>query len=220
MSDNIKIDIISDVMCPWCLIGYKRLEKAISEMGIADRVEIEWQPFELNPGLPPEGENLLEHLVRKYGISESDGIGFQGQMKRLGAELGFTFDFHDGMTIVNTRDAHILLDFARGFGKQTELKLRLFEAFFEEQKDISDRAILRDEVQRVGLNADQALARLDEPAARKRTEEREAHWHGHGVTSVPTMIFNRSNTLIGAQPVSVYKEALAGVIESASPGEA
>ncbi len=73
MSNKLKIDIVSDVVCPWCIIGYKRLEKAISEMGIQDQVEIEWQPFELNPQMPAEGENVTEHITRKYGTSPEDG---------------------------------------------------------------------------------------------------------------------------------------------------
>ncbi len=213
MTDKTRIDIISDVMCPWCLIGYKRLEKAITEMGIEDRIEIEWHPFELNPAIPAGGEDLCEYLGKKYGITMADSIRFQDEMTRLGAELGFTFDFFEGMKIVNTRDAHLLLEYAREFGKQTELKMRLFEAFFGEQKDVSDRDILAHEAQRVGLNVDEALARLDDPAAQDRIQARESSWHSMGVSSVPTMIFNRSSALIGAQPVDDYKAALAELME-------
>ena len=162
MAEKIKIDFVSDVVCPWCIIGYKRLEQAISEMGIQDKVEIEWQPFELNPNVPAEGEDRQEYRIRKYGISAADGAVAEAQMTERGAELGFKFDYYDGMRVVNTGDAHILLDYAKEFGKQTELKMRLFVAFFSERKDVSDRKILSQEFQTVGLNAEEISDKLPE----------------------------------------------------------
>lgn len=213
MSDTIKIDIISDVMCPWCIIGYKRLEQAIAEMGIKDKVEIEWQPFELNPHMPEEGENIQEHIARKYGAPPAEHKRSQAHLTELGEELGFAFDYFDAMRIVNTRDAHVLLDYAKEHGKQTELKMRLFEAFFSERKDVSDRHVLTQELQRVGLDLDGALARLEEEEARKRVQTQEAYWRNLGVSSVPTVVFNHSSALNGAQPVDAYKQVLAELIE-------
>lgn len=109
MSDKIKLDIISDVVCPWCIIGYKRLGKAIFEMGMQDKVELEWQPFELNPDMPAEGEDLPAHITRKYGTTPDESARSLDNMTKLGAELGFKFDYFDGMKMVNTRDVHILL---------------------------------------------------------------------------------------------------------------
>ena len=212
MTDKIKIDIISDVVCPWCIIGYKRLEQAISEMGIQDKVELEWQPFELNPEMPAEGEDIQEHITRKYGSTPEESVRSRANMSNLGDELGFTFDFFDGKRIVNTRDAHILLDYAKECGRQTELQLRLFNAYFSEGKDISARQILTQELQSVGLNVDEALARLDDAAAREGVQEQEAYWTSLGVSSVPTVILNRSSALTGAQPVDVYKQVLAELI--------
>ena len=127
MTATIKLDFISDVVCPWCVIGFKRLQQAINELGIQDQVEIEWQPFELNPDIPTEGESLPEHISRKYGSTAEEAKRNADQITKLGAEMGFKFDFFDGMRIVNTRDTHILLGYAKGHGKQTELKMRLFD---------------------------------------------------------------------------------------------
>ncbi|MBU0946544.1 MAG: DsbA family oxidoreductase [Proteobacteria bacterium] len=213
MADTIKLDIISDVVCPWCIIGYKRLLAAISELGIQDKVEIEWQPFELNPDIPAEGEEVSVHIARKYGMTPDESSRTLAHMTNLGAELGFKFDYFDGMKMVNTRDVHILLDYAKEFGKQTELQLRLFEAFFSERKDVSDRQILTQELQRVGLTVAEALARLDDIDTRNRVQAQEAYWHSLGVSSVPTMVFNRASSLTGAQPVDVYKQVLAELVE-------
>jgi predicted DsbA family dithiol-disulfide isomerase len=208
MTATIKLDFISDIVCPWCIIGYKRLEKAISELGIQDRIDLEWQPFELNPGMPTEGENVQEHIIRKYGSTPQESKRSEENIAELGAELDFRFDFFDAMKIVNTRDAHILLDYAKDYGKQTELKMRLFNAFFNQRKDISDRQILIQELQQAGLNSDEALLRLENDEAREGVKTTETFWHSLGVSSVPTMVFNRSSALTGAQPVEVYKQVL------------
>lgn len=211
--NKIKLDIISDVVCPWCIIGYKRLEKAISELGTQDRVELEWQPFELNPNMPSEGEDVEAHRAHKYGMTKEDGKKSQANMTELGAELGFKFDFFENMRIVNTREAHILLDYAKESGKQTELKLHLFEAFFSQRKNISKREILKEVLYSVGLNVDEALLRLDDDDVREQVITQEKYWQGLGVSSVPTIVFNRSSAINGAQPVEVYKQILTELIE-------
>jgi predicted DsbA family dithiol-disulfide isomerase len=213
MADNIKIDVISDIVCPWCIIGYRRLEQALSEMELLGKVEIEWQPFELNPDMPAEGEDLQEHIARKYGSTPEETVRSRANMVNLGRELGFKFEFFDGKRIVNTRDAHILLDYAKECGLQTLLQVRMFEAYFSEGKDLSDRKILTQELQRVGLNVVEALARLNEDEARERVTSQEAYWQRLGVSSVPTIVFNQSTALTGAQPVEVYKQVLAGLIK-------
>ncbi|MDE5419654.1 DsbA family oxidoreductase [Labilibaculum sp. DW002] len=213
MNNKIKLDIISDVVCPWCIIGYRRLEQAISEMGIQDQVEIVWQPFELNPDMPQEGEDILDHVKRKYGSSPEDWKRSQSNMANLGEEVEFTFNFFEGKRIVNTREAHILLDYAKEFGKQTELKMRLFESYFSEGKDVSDRQILAEVVLKTGLNVDDAIAKLDQVDAREKTLRQESFWRNADITSVPTIVFNRSSTLNGAQSVDVYKKVLADLLE-------
>ncbi|MDZ8119487.1 DsbA family oxidoreductase [Pontiella agarivorans] len=208
MCAAIKVDIISDVVCPWCVIGFRRLEKAIADRGMEEAVQFEWHPFELNPDMQPEGENLLDHMTRKYGSTPEQSHCFRAELAERGAELGFIFNFFDGMKMVNTRDAHILIDYAKGQGRQTELQRRLFAAYFEEQKDISDREVLKGELQQAGLDVDEALRVLQDDEIRQRIRGREKFWVERGISGVPTMIFNQAVVLNGAQPASVYGDIL------------
>lgn len=213
VSDKIKLDIVSDVMCPWCIVGYKRLEAAINELGLQDRIEIEWQPFELNPDMPAEGENLSEHIMRKYGSSREDSAKAREDLKALGAEYGFTFDYFDGMKIVNTRDAHVLLNFAHEQGLQHQLKQRLFTAFFTERKDVSDREVLLAEAQAVGIDSKAAAIALDDTERRSQVVDNEVFWQQQGISGVPTVVFNRTSAITGAHPQSTYKQVLQELIQ-------
>lgn len=213
MADKIKIDIVSDVVCPWCTVGYKRLEKAIAELGIQNQVEIEWQPFELNPHMNNEGQNLKEHMIEKYNLSTEKLNDVQQQMTDAADEIGFTFDFHDEMRMVNTFEAHVLLEYAKDFGKQTELKLCLMTAYFSDKKDVSNRAILKQALLDVGLNADEALAKLNNEEALKEVADKQEYWKKLGVNSVPTIVFNRKSAVTGAQPIDVLKKVLTEVVE-------
>ena len=215
MKKSIKIDIVSDVVCPWCTIGYKRLEKAISEMGIQDQVSIEWQPFELNPNMPLEGQNVQEHLTQKYGSSVEQQKEAQHHMMEAGAELGFTFDYYDGMRMVNTLDAHVILEYAKAYNKQTELKMTLTKAFFSERKDVSNKDVLKQALLEVGLNADEALAKLDNDDARYEVKTNQEYWKSLGISSVPTIVFNRKSGVAGAQPVDVFKKVLTDLLNEA-----
>ena len=212
MKEKLKIDIVSDVVCPWCIIGYKRLEKAISELEIQDQVEIEWHPFELNSNMPTEGQNVIEHITEKYGSSLEQQEQSKQQMKEAGEGLGFTFDYFDDMRIVNTFEAHVLLEYAHGFGKQTDLKMCLMTAYFSERKDVSKREILREALLAVGLNADDGLALLDNEEIRSQVREKQDYWKSLGVNSVPTIVFNRKSAVTGAQPIKTFKEILSELI--------
>lgn len=214
MKEKLKIDIVSDVVCPWCIIGYKRLEKAIAELGIQDKVEIEWQPFELNPNMPAEGQDLQEHITEKYGSTIEQQIQSRENMTDAGAELGFTFDYFEGMRMANTFDAHVLLEYAKDFEKQTELKMRLISAFFSERKDVSKKEVLEQALLDVGLNAEEALAKLDNNEARTEVSNKENYWKNLGVNSVPTVVFNRKSAVTGAQPVDTFKQILSELIEA------
>jgi|TARA_B110000879_G_scaffold168831_1_gene218576 predicted DsbA family dithiol-disulfide isomerase len=214
MSTKIKIDVVSDVVCPWCIVGYKRLEKAIAELDIADKIELEWQPFELNPAMPTEGENINEHLTKKYGSSAEDNARNRANLTSLGAAEGFTFDFYDAMRMVNTREAHVLLDYAKESGKQTALNIRLITAFYSERKDVSDRAILAEELKTVGLNVEEGLARLDAPNSKADIHTKENYWHDMGISGVPTVVFNRTSALTGAQPLETYKQVLTELLRA------
>ena len=186
MADKIKIDIVSDVVCPWCTIGYKRLEKAIADLDIQDHVDIEWQPFELNPNMPVEGQNVQEHIAEKYGSTLEQQKESQQHIAKAGAELGFTFDYFDDMRMANTFDAHVLLEYAKDFGKQTELKMRLTKA----------------------------LAKLDSDEARYEIRSKQDYWKNAGVNSVPTIVFNGKSAVTGAQPVDVFKQILSEALKN------
>jgi predicted DsbA family dithiol-disulfide isomerase len=216
MEKKLKIDIVSDVVCPWCIIGYKRLEKAISELGIKDQVTIEWQPFELNPHMPPKGQNIKEHITEKYGSTVEQQNESQQRMTDIGKELGFKFDYFEEMRMSNTFDAHVLLEYAKDFGKQTELKMRLMASFFSERKDVSDRAILKQALLDVGLNADEGLAMLDREEARYEVRNKQGQWKNRGVQSVPTIVFNMESAVTGAQPIATFKQLLTEMLAASN----
>lgn len=208
MTKKLQIDIISDVVCPWCIIGYKNLIQAINELGVQDQVEIQWQPFELNPDMPQEGENLQAHSARKYGSTPDSSKKFRIEMAQRGELVGFNFNYFDDMKIVNTHDAHILLEQAHQVGLQTELKLRLFQAFFSEKKDISNQEVLINEATTIGLNANDAIAALNNNDASQALKNTKAQWQQLGVSSVPTVVLNRKSAVSGAHPVESFKQFL------------
>ena len=146
----VQIDIVSDVMCPWCIIGYKQLEQALGMVGVGAYVR--WHPFELNPAMPPEGQNLAEHIIEKYGSTPEQSAKNRVQMQKLGNDLGFEFNFTSDSRIVNTFAAHQLLDWAQEHGLQHPLKMALFSAHFTEGKNVSDIPTLLDIASTVGLD--------------------------------------------------------------------
>jgi len=213
MSNKIQLDVVSDVVCPWCIIGYKNLQQAIDELGVADKIELQWQPFELNPNMPAEGQNLREHVAEKYGSSLEESNQARINIAERGAEAGFTFNFFEDMKIVNTRDAHILLEYAHENKKQTELKLALFKAAFTDQKNVSEQQTLLNEVSKLGLDVEQAKACLESDLQREQVLKQEAYWQGLGISAVPTVVFNRRSALSGAQPVEAYKQVLTELLQ-------
>ncbi len=211
--EKIKIDIVSDIVCPWCAIGYKRLNQAINEMKMEDMVEIEWHPFQLNPNMPKEGKNANKYLMHKYKLSQDELVEKRSNVTQLGEEAGFKFNYFKDMKKLNTLNAHILLDYAKKFNKQTDLEVRITEAYFSERKDISDRNVLYLELKRVGLNADEAIARLDNIEAIKHVQKEEKYWRARGVSAIPTMIFDDTLVKAGANSVETYKQILTELIE-------
>ncbi|MDH2292310.1 MULTISPECIES: DsbA family oxidoreductase [Cobetia] len=208
MQDKLKIDIVSDVMCPWCVIGYKRLESAIQSLGLEDSVEIEWQPFELNPDMPAHGENLRAHIERKYDTTPKASAEARRNLTALAAEEGLVFNFFDDMRMVNTLELHVLLEYAAEQGMQHDLMMQFYADYFTLQKDMSDRAVMADSLAAVGLDATEGLAQLDDPEALQQVRAREAHWQQMGISSVPTFVFNRRSALNGAQPKEVFEQVL------------
>jgi len=208
MTDKIKIDIISDISCPWCLVGYKRLEQAMNELKVQNKFEIEWHPFELNPNISSDGEDIVEYLGTKYGMSESKVMSYQEDLKTKFAEVGFPFYFYKGKRVVSTTNAHILLNYAKTKGKQTELKIALFKANFADDQDVSKRDVLEQIIKSIGLDENEALLKLDDEKAKISIQEEERQWQEKGISAVPTMIFNNASMMNGAYPVGTYKQVL------------
>ncbi len=205
---KIRIDIVSDVVCPWCIVGYKRLQKALATMADKIEAELHWHPFELNPQMAEEGENLREHIMTKYGATAQDSDRNRNNLTQIGAELGFEFGFSDNMRMQNTFKAHQLIHYARLQGKETEMELRLFSAYFSEHKDINDIETLVAEAKLVGLDENESRAILSDGRYAYDVRSEEQEWVAKGVRSVPTYIINQKYAISGAQPPEAFVEIL------------
>ncbi|WP_028866126.1 DsbA family oxidoreductase [Psychromonas aquimarina] len=206
----IRIDIISDVMCPWCIIGYKKLEQAMLNMAGKAHFNVYWQPFELNPEMPPEGQNLNYHLQEKYGVSKEQNIQNRQYITEIGNRLGFEFCYHKDSRIVNTFLAHQLLYWAKIQNKQTELKLALFDAYFTRQQDLSNINVLLEAAEQIGLNRADAEKILQSQCFAQNVRNEQNFWQQNEVRAVPAFIFNKQYLLSGAQE----SETLQDVIET------
>jgi predicted DsbA family dithiol-disulfide isomerase len=205
-TSTIRVDIVSDVVCPWCVIGYYQLIAASRETDIL--LDIHWHPFALNPHITPDGENLREHLAAKYGTTLEDSIEARARITRTGAKLGFTFNYADDMRTWNTFRAHQLIDWAEDQGKAHDAKLALFEAFFTRHKNISDTQILADVAAEIGLDRDAALAMLETGEKADSVRRKEQFWASRGVQGVPAMVFERRHLVTGAQGEASYARLL------------
>jgi predicted DsbA family dithiol-disulfide isomerase len=224
MTQTLTIDIYSDVMCPWCLIGYGQLTKALEALEGEIAAEIRWRPFELNPQMPPEGEEQEAHLRRKYGRPAEEGARLRGQMKAIAEGAGVSLSY-DGpheppppAMMWNTRDCHKLLAFAleqAGPEVQTALKLALFRAHFNERCNLGDRAVLLDIAASVGLHREAAKAALDDPDLEARVLAEVAQAWDMNISGVPAMIVENKFLIPGAQAPEVYVNALRRVAEKA-----
>lgn len=206
MSEPIQIDIVSDVVCPWCVIGYRQLKQALNETGITANVQ--WHPFELNPEMPPEGQNLRDHLAEKYGTTQEQSIAARQQLRDLGADLGFVFDFKDDARMVNTFQAHQLIEWADNHGRQSEVKLALFKAHFSDARDVSDRDTLVAIATETGLEGDAARAALEGEQMAWNVRTMQQFWIEKGVRGVPAMVFDKKHLLSGAQGAKNYATLL------------
>ncbi len=217
---KVTIDIWSDVMCPWCIIGYQQLQTGLAELEGEIEAEIRWLPFELNPDMPPEGEESVAHIARKYGRTLEQAAAGREQLRAAGDRAGYSFAYSgDGAEppamLWNTNLAHRLLKWALveyGAEAQTRLKLALFDAHFQQRLRIGAAAVLLDVAESVGLDraaAESALA--DETlAVIVRQEERLAF--DQNVTGVPAMVVNGKYMIPGAQEPETYANALRRVV--------
>lgn len=206
----ITVDIVSDVVCPWCIIGYKKLEKAMAQFEGQARFELAWHAFELNPSMPPEGQDIAEHMAQKYGATPEQSKANRERLRDAGRELDFEFNYSDKMRMVNTFDAHRLLHWAAETGKQTALKLALFKAHFTDGYDVSDHDILVSVASSVGLDEKRARDLLSTNLFAEDVRATEAEWQDRFITGVPAFIFNKKFMVPGAQETEVF----ANIIEN------
>ncbi len=205
-TEKLRIDIVSDVVCPWCIIGYRQLTAALKATGTAH--EIHWHPFELNPDMPPEGQDLREHVAEKYGTTREQSEQSRIQMTRIGAEVGFDFHFAEDMRMHNTFKVHQLLHWADPQGRTHDLELALFAAHFTDNRDLSDATVLADVAAEIGLDRSEALAVLADQRFAAEVRSAQKHWLGQGIRGVPAMVFNRRHLVTGAQGVENYTQVL------------
>jgi predicted DsbA family dithiol-disulfide isomerase len=206
----IRIDIVSDIVCPWCIIGYKQLERALQETKTA--ADIHWHPFELNPHMADKGENLREHLAAKYGTTPEGSRQARARLTELGTELGFTFNYTDDMRMVNTFRAHQLLGWAEEHGRGHNLQMALFAAFFGERVDLNEPAVLANVAVNIGLDGDEALAVLADGLYAQAVRQDEQFWISQGTEGVPAMIFDEKYLVVGAQGVDNYRAILEKIV--------
>lgn len=207
----LRIDIVSDVMCPWCIIGFRQLSKALEATGQAH--EVHWHPFELNPQMPVEGQNLREHLIEKYGITPAQSEQNREQMTQIGSELGFDFQFTPEMRMHNTFNSHQLLHWAEGQGRKHDLKMALFTAHFTHQRDLSDIETLADIADETGLDRGEALEILQDQRFAKDVRSVQTFWQQQGIQGVPAVIFDQKHLVSGAQGVENFTHILGQLAE-------
>ncbi|RBW48561.1 DsbA family oxidoreductase [Marinobacter sp. F3R11] len=205
---KIQIDIVSDIACPWCAIGYARLELAMAQLASEYEFTVEWHAFELNPEHSGEGEPILPALARKYGKSEEEARATQNQMMAIAQGLGINFEKLQERLTCNTFDAHRLVKWAGEQGRQTELKQALFGAYFGKGNNVSSQDTLLECVEAVGLSSEKAREVLDSDQYARAVREDEANYQKAGVTAVPAYIINNKYLIAGAQEPDVLVQAL------------
>ena len=205
---KLRVDLVSDVVCPWCIIGWRQFQKALAPRGDQIELELHWHAFELNPQMPAEGQNLREHLAGKYGTTPEQSQKARQRLTEIGESLGFRFNYNDEMKMVNTFKAHQLLHWAGEEGCQTELKEALFKAFFTDGLDVSDVEVLADVCASVGLDRDAALAVLADARYGQLVREEERRWVEEGIQAVPTFVINQQYMVQGAQEAEAFGRML------------
>ncbi|MFT6163602.1 MAG: putative DsbA family dithiol-disulfide isomerase [Zhongshania aliphaticivorans] len=210
----LHIDIVSDVVCPWCVIGYRQLAAALEASGTPH--EIHWHPFELNPNMPAQGQNLREHIAEKYGTSKQQSQDSRIQMTEAAAQVGFEMNFSDDMRMHNTFNVHQLLHWADQFGRMHELKQALFTAHFTDGKNLSDINVLADVAAKIGLERSEALAVLTDQRFANDVRVAQEFWLDQGIQGVPAVVFNRRHLVTGAQGIENYTRILKQLAEESA----
>ncbi|MEA3173864.1 MAG: hypothetical protein QOF42_1275 [Gammaproteobacteria bacterium] len=208
MATQLKIDFVSDVSCPWCVIGLKSLETALEKLKGDIAVDLHFQPFELNPQMGADGQDIVEHIAQKYGSTSADIERNRENITARGAAVGFQFNMQKRGRIYNTFDAHRLLHWAEAEGKQEALKNALFSAYFTEGRNPSDHTVLIDVARQVGLDAKRAAAILESDEFAAEVREREKFYIDRGIQAVPSVIINDQHLIQGGQPAELFERAL------------
>ena len=207
----LRIDIVSDVVCPWCIIGLKQVEQALTLVGQDIAAETYWHPFQLNPHMPLEGEDAAEHIARKYGSTPEQSRANRSRLSDIGNSVGFAFNYGDGMRIYNTFNAHKLLTIfgsERGWRAQTALKMALFIAYFQDRRDVSDAETLCDIAEAQGMDRAVALAWINDAALTETVRAEMEHWTDQNITGVPAIIFDQKYMVPGAQSVETFADVI------------
>ena len=211
MNDVMKIDFVSDIACPWCAVGLGALEQALEELQGEVKADIHFQPFELNPHMPPGGEDLAEHLGKKYGSTSEQQAQMYENIKARGAEVGFAFHPTGRGRIFNTFDAHRLLHWAEhegAPGDQLKLKKAFLESYQGRGEVIESKEVLLGIVKAQGFDIDAAKAVLDSDTYAQAVREKENFYTSAGIHSVPAVIINDRHLISGGQPAQVFVQAL------------
>lgn len=212
-SRKIRIDIVSDVVCPWCIIGFKQLQRALAQLDQELEAEIHWHPFELNPQMPAEGQDLREHVAQKYGTSPQQSAAARSRLTQIAESLGIEFRFFEGMRIHNTFRAHQLLHWAGEQGKQTELELSLFESYFSREENPDEQAVLVAAAGRAGLDAADAATVVNEGRYADAVRDEQRFWLSKGIHAVPSFVLDQRFLIPGAQDPEVFVAALKKIAE-------
>ena len=208
---TLKIDFVSDVVCPWCVVGLGGLETALEALkseGIA--ADIAFQPFELNPQIAAEGENIVEHIGRKYGASPEQSAANRAMIRERAGEVGFDMRMTDDSRIWNTFDAHRLLHWAHETApdKQKALKQALFTAHFTENRNLTDAGVLTSAAEAAGLDRAEAGEVLASGRYAQAVRDAEALWRSRGISSVPAVVVEGKYLISGGQPPEAFEQAL------------
>ncbi|GAB3646015.1 DsbA family oxidoreductase [Ramlibacter alkalitolerans] len=210
MTQTLHIDFVSDVACPWCAVGLASLERALQNLAGEVPVEIRFQPFELNPQMGAEGQDVTEHLTQKYGSTPEQQAQARAGIAQRGAAVGFEFRKEGRGRIWNTFDAHRLLFWAgeQGAQQQRDLKMALLRAYHGEGRNPSDPAVLAEVAESVGLDRKQAEDILAGDRYAQEVRDAEQHWHSLGISAVPSVVINNRHLIQGGQPPELFEQAL------------
>ena len=215
----LRVDFVSDVSCPWCAVGLKALEQAIADVSDEIEVELHFQPFELNPQMPPEGQDTAEHLTQKYGSTPAQLAQNREVLRQRGAELGF--EFNQRSRVYNTFDAHRLLHWAAGLGRPAELALKhaLLRAYFTDDKDVSAHAVLVQAASAAGLDPIRAGEILASDTYAADVRQQQQLFLQRGINAVPSVIIDGQHLIQGGQPAALFEQALRQIAGRPKPPE-